>query len=831
MNDIYNIEGLSSSQVIKLKEIYGPNEIVKAKKSNPLMKFFDVFKEPMFLLLIGASILYMILGEPKEAMIMMIFVIFVAGIAFIQEWRTEKTLNALKDLSNPKITVIRDGVKSIILSKDLVPGDIIQLSEGERIPADCEILSLSGFSVDESILTGESETVFKSNNSNPNDNSEPWKSNIIYAGTLTVSGQCIARVVKTGLQTEYGKISKAVLEAKEESTPLQKKTRQLVVSFALVGISLCVLVIILTYIYTHKITESILTGITLAMAIIPEEFPVIMTVFLSLGAFRMAKQNALIRKIPAVETLGSVTVLCVDKTGTLTKNSMEVQDQYVKNNHIDMDEFMDAIILACEKHPYDPMEKAIEVHINKSREEIENQRNYSIEKSYSFDPRIRKMANIYRTNDNKLYIAVKGSFETILPLCGLNELELNETYEQIDIMADKGLRVLAIASNYIQDIKEDINDYKLNFLGIIGLADPPREGVKEAISTCIKAGIRVLMITGDYSKTAIAVGKKIGLKLTNNVLSGNDIGKMNDFELSEALEKCDICCRMIPEYKMNIVKILKRNGEIVAMTGDGVNDAPALKYSDIGIAMGKRGTEVAKESSSMILTDDNFTTIVKSVADGRRIFDNIRKAIVYVMIIHIPIAGVALLSPLFNLPQILLPIHIVLLELIIDPTCSIIFEGEKAEPYIMDIPPRSPKEPLIEKKFLTKVVLQGLTMLIAVFVPFHYLLDSNYPQGITRSFALTTIIFANIMLVLVNRSNTEFLTSIFKELKNIPRLLITALSLVILILIVYIPALNSIFKTGSLSFSMFACAAIIGSISTGWWEITKFFQPKHKDKN
>ncbi len=829
-----NFKGLTEEEVKIFQDKYGFNEFVKEKKSNPLIKFLGVFKEPMFLLLIGAAALYFILGEPKEAAIMLIFVIFVATITFVQEWKTEKTVNVLKDLTSPKANVIRDGKRKCINSSELVPGDIIYISEGEKVPADCEVLYCSNLSVNESSLTGEAESVFKSSinkSFNENVSKDYWKKDHIYSGTVITFGQGIARVVNTGFNTEYGKISKAVVEAEEEITPLQKKVHKLVKNLAIAGFILCLLVIILSYSYNGNLTQSILSGITLAMAIIPEEFPVVLTVFLSLGALRLAKQNALMRKIAAVETLGSTTVLCVDKTGTITKNDMEVKEvlNYELNQHTNEDiSFERLSILACEENPYDPMEKAI---INYSKYNMQEKQltNMELQHKISFDAKTKRMANIYKLED-KFYIAAKGSPESILSLCSMEEEKKKDIVQKINDMAEKGLRVLGFADGNEQGIKEKLEDYKLNFRGLIALQDPPKEGVKEAIDICNKAGIRTIMITGDYNKTAVSIGKAVGLRFNQYAITGEEIDNMTDEELCQAVKHCDVFSRVIPEHKMRIVKALKKNGEIVAMTGDGVNDAPALKSANIGVAMGKRGTEVAREAASMILMDDNFTTIVKSVKDGRRIFDNIRKAMVYIMVIHIPIIALALFSPLFNLPQILLPVHVVLLELIIDPTCSIIFELEEAEPNIMDYPPKSPDEPILTRNMVYKVLLQGASMVLASFIPFHFMVDSSVSTNMARSFALMTFIFSNITLVLVNRSNSEYILDAFKHSKNRSRLTINGIAAIMALAVVYIPFLQPVFKTEPLNLSMALSAIVLGAVSTGWWDIIKLYKSTIKYK-
>lgn len=650
-----------------------------------------------------------------------------------------------------------------------------------------------------------------------------WKKDILYAGTLCVFGKCTAIVKFTGINTEYGKIGKAISEAKDEPTPLQKKVSILVKNIAIAGVILCISVMVASYFYSFDILNSILSGISLAMAIIPEEFPVVLTVFLSMGAYRLAKNNTLMRKISAVETLGSATVLCVDKTGTITQNKMKVKSIYsdggiFNNEDLKNQELSDLMVLSCEKDPYDPMEKAILEAANLSQ--LETVYKYDLSKKIAFDSKTKRMANIY-IKDNKYYVAVKGSAETVLGLCNLDKQTMDEINIEIDKMASNGLRVLALADCTSEEVYEDLECYELTFKALVGLQDPPKDGVEEAIKLCKKAGIRVVMITGDYSKTAMAIGEEIGLKFTDKVIVGNEIDSLSENELCEVVKSCDVFSRVIPEQKMKIVKALKKNGEIVAMTGDGVNDAPALKSADIGIAMGQRGTEVAKEAADMILMDDNFTTIVKSVKDGRRVYDNIRKAMVYILIIHIPIAAMAMFAPLFNLPPLLLPMHIMLLEIIIDPTCSIVFEGEPAEANIMENPPRPPQEPLLTRSLTIKVVLQGIIMFLAAFMPFHYMIDLGISSEYARSFSLITFIVANVTLVLVNRSNTELLYHLIKEKGSKVRLIVNSMALIMVFAIVYIPILNGFFRTEKIGIYPLIIAIVLGFISTGWWEIVK----------
>ncbi|WP_242850109.1 cation-translocating P-type ATPase [Clostridium polynesiense] len=832
--DYKEIKGLSSWQVNELREIFGYNEIPCGSKFGVVNKFISVFKEPMFLLLFGTSLLYFILGEISEAYTMLFFVAFVSGITFVQEWRTEKSLEALKKLTASEVTVLRDSKKEKIKSVELVPGDIVYISEGERIPADGEVIEASSFYVDESLLTGEAEPVLKkvSNYEKKDLVVNEGSQRCLYSGTISLYGSCIMKVKSTGINSEYGKISRCIKESREVTTPLQKKVGSLVKSLAAAGMILCVLAVLLDYLNTGNILKSLMSGITLAMAIIPEEFPVVLTVFLSLGAYRLSKNHTLMRKVSAVETLGSATVLAVDKTGTITNNDMELV-KICTDKIYNAEEYKDKalrrlMILSCEKEPNDSMEKAMLLYADNFVNEKDKELLNNVKVKIPFNPETKRTVKIYNM-ESGYYAAVKGSVESVLHLCNLPSEIMDKLKKDADSMAEETLRIIVLADVHSDILHENVEDYVLNFRGIIGFRDTVKEGVKECIEVCRKAGIRVVMITGDYSKTAMSIGREAGLILKGSVITGEQLDKMNDLELKKAVNVCNIFSRVIPEHKMRIVKALQENGEIVAMTGDGVNDAPALKNADIGIAMGERGTEVAKEAAHMVLMDDNFQTIVNSIKDGRRIFDNIRKAMVYIMVLHIPIIAIALLAPLFSLPQLLLPVHILFLEMIIDPTCSIVFEGEEAEAYIMNQQPRSPKEPLLTRGMVFKVILQGFSMFIAAFVPFNHLLSKGVSVETARSFALITIAVSNVVLVMVNRSNTEMLFNIFRERKNTARLLINSLAVIMAAAITYIPFLQEIFKTASLSLTMVISAVLLGIVSSVWWEAVKLYGRKPQE--
>lgn len=817
--------GLSTQQVVSLQQMHGKNELIPEKKSTVFSKILSIFKEPMFLLLFCTALFYFFLGEPRDGIIMLCFVTFMSGINFFQEWRTDQTLQALKDLSAPTIRVIRNGELVNIDSKELTLGDLMLLEEGEKVPADGQILEMFDLGVDESTLTGESEVVWKKISLEEDEKDAHWKKDTCYAGTTVTQGSAIIKVTAIGLKTEYGKIGQDILSVPQQPTPLEKQTRNLIKICSFIGLGMFIMVFLVTLTHTWSVVDSLLSGITLAMAMIPEEFPVILTVFLAMGAWRLAKKNSLIRRMPSVETLGAISVLCVDKTGTLTKNQMTVQEVYHCRN-IGEEEVMLWASLGCESNPYDPMEKAILAHAKDSKIDLKELFGKKLLHEYPFHSETKMMGHIWEI-DGTPSLAAKGSPESILPLCSLTAADRAQLEQAQEELAGKGYRVIAVAcSRSMTSIPAQLGDNKLELLGLMGLADPPREAVPHAIQVCAKAGIRVVMITGDNGTTAKSIAKKIGIANSDHMITGQQLETMSDEELREKVKVTHIFARVIPRHKMRIVKALKDNGEIVAMTGDGVNDAPALKYADIGIAMGKRGTGVAKEAADMILLDDNFTTIVDSIRDGRRIYDNIRKAIGYVFVIHIPIALMALLSPILHLPLLLLPIHVVLLELIIDPTCSIIFERQPAEEDIMERKPRSPRAPLITLPLMLKAVLQGLAIFAAAFGSYMHLCNHEWNVEAARTFAMIVLGFSNLFLVYVNQSQKSFaLPNIFRFKDKVVWYVNSGI-IAALALVTYLPAGNNIAKTVPLSLQQAAGAIGLAVAATFWWELVKVFQRK-----
>lgn len=830
------LNGLSTEQAKELQIKFGKNELTPEKKKSIFSEILKAFSEPMFILLLVAAIIYFILGEPRDGAIMLIFVIGIISIDVIQEWKTDKTLEALKDLSAPHIRVLRDGGEKTINSADLVPGDLMLIAEGVKIPADGKVIRASDLCVDESSLTGEAEGVWKVTVDNADsEQKDTWRRDYCYAGTLVTQGSATILVDKIGAMTEYGKIGTNVMNAPKNPTPLQKQTGKLVKLSAGIAAVLFALVSCVTWLnipdhlFKDRLIESILSGITLAMAMIPEEFPVILTVFLSLGAWRLAKKQSLVRKLPAVETLGAVSVLCVDKTGTITMNRMTVREAWAQNG--DEKHLSEIMGMGCETETYDPMEKAMLAHCESLGITRELLFSGELVTEYPFTNEAKMMGHVWKNKDG-IIVAAKGSPERILKLCRLSEDEDKQAQAQLTEMSRQGLRVIAVGQMKISSadsIPKTLPECVLQFCGLVGLADPPRESVKEDIRHCTQAGVRIVMITGDNGITASSIAKQIGMPDCEKIITGDELNEMTDEELREKVRNVSIFSRVVPEHKMRIVKAFKENGEVVAMTGDGVNDAPALKYADIGIAMGKRGSEVSREAADLILLDDNFSTIVETIRDGRRIYDNIKKAIGYVFTIHIPIAFACLLAPMLNVNPanlMLLPLHVVLLELIIDPTCSIVLERQPAERDVMERTPRNPNENILNAKGLVKSLLQGIAIFAASFGTYFTVLQQNPQNGAptARSMGLAVIFLSNLLLVQVNSSNSDFVFQSIKRLmKDRVMWAITIGTIVGLLLILYTPV-SGFMKLAPLTGMQFLIVIGISIVAVMWYELVKLVQ-------
>jgi P-type Ca2+ transporter type 2C len=822
------IKGLSDSDISKKVKEEGFNELPKEKKRTFLYILFEIIKEPMFILLLSCGTIYMLLGDFQEALMLLAFVFIVIGITVYQENKTEKALEALKDLSSPRALVIRNGEHKRIPGREVVTEDILILSEGDRVPADAIIIDCSNLLVDESLLTGESINVRKKPAENLNIAiGPPGGDNLpfVYSGTLVVSGQGIALVKKIGMNTELGKIGKSLQEVKEEKTNLQKETDSIVKYFGIGAAAICTLIIVLYGLLRGNWLEGFLSGITLAMSILPEEFPVVLTIFLALGAWRMSKMNVLARKQQAIQALGSATVLCTDKTGTLTLNKMAVKKIYAKdkifslenykNLQEDIHEVIEIGILASQKEPFDPMEKALKDIGSTGLKNTEHiHTNWDLIEQYPLSDELLAVSHLWKSPDKNQYIiAAKGAPEAIIDLCHLKQKK--KIMDAVLQMSDEGLRVIAVARSESKGIiKKKQHDFDFKFIGLIGYEDPIRQTVPSAIKECYAAGIRVIMITGDYPGTAKNIAGQIGLKNNEEYITGSELEAMDDKILKEKIKSINIFARVVPQQKLRIVNALKANGEIVAMTGDGVNDAPALKSAHIGIAMGVKGTDVARESSSIVLLDDDFTSIVNGVRMGRKIFDNIRKAMSYVLAVHIPIAGITILAVLLGWPLILLPIHILFLELIIDPACSVVFEAGKEEKNVMQRSPRNPKEKIFNKKTVQFSIFQGIVILSIVALVFYFTYNITKSETEARALSFTTLVISNLFLILINKSWTKNIYESLKEKNNVLWIVVGS-SIVFLAIALFIPFMRQLFKFGVLhSTDLFIgmAAAIIGVI-------------------
>lgn len=842
--DIKTITGLTEQEAANRLNDEGYNELPSTKQRSVFAIAFEVVREPMFLLLVACGAVYLLLGDIQEAIILLGFVFVVMGITFYQERKTERALEALRDLSSPRALVIRDGVPKRIAGREVVRDDIIMLSEGDRVPADAVLMSCVNLSVDESLLTGESVPVSKSSRDNPVEMGRPGGDNLpfVYSGTMVVKGQGIARVLATGMQTEIGRIGRALQAVETGDTLLQKETGRLVRNLAIVGLSLCTVVVVVYGITRGSWLNGLLAGTTMAMATLPEELPVVLTVFLALGAWRISQKRVLTRNVPAVETLGSATVLCVDKTGTITQNRMMVARIYADGEFYNVDyqkgqlpenfhETVEFSILASQKDPFDPMEKAIKRvgdHYLSGTGHIHE--GWTLVQEYPLSEKLLALSRIWQSPDSRMYIiAAKGAPEAVADLCHLDEARISDLSLCVSAMAADGLRVLGVARASFQkaELPDEQHDFQFQFLGLVGLADPVRPAVPAAIEKCYSAGIRVVMITGDYPGTARSIASQAGIAPVDEVITGHELENMDDLELQSRLRTVNVFARVVPEQKLRLVEALKANNEIVAMTGDGVNDAPALKSAHIGIAMGGRGTDVARESSDLVLLDDDFSSIVQTVILGRRIFDNLKKAIAYIFAIHVPIAGMSLIPVLLNWPLVLLPVHVVFLELIIDPACSVVFEAEPEEDDVMKRSPRNPKEPLFGRRTVGLSLLQGAIVLLIVLAVFAISFYRGQGEQEARALTFTTLILANLGLILTNLSWSGTIIQTLRK-PNTALWWVVGGAVVFLGLVLYVPFLRGLFRFAELHPLDLGICLAAGIVSILWFEVLKLFSGKHK---
>jgi len=801
-NFLLMTKGLSTSEAKEKLLKYGYNELPSARPKNIFRIATEVFKEPMFLMVISCGVLYILLGDFREGCILLSTTLIIIGITFYQYRKTERALEALKKLTSQQALVFRDEKEILIPAREIVPDDVLILNEGDRISADAVLIDSVNLTVDESILTGESVAV---NKLSEKENADKKNIHLVLNGTLVVQGKGFARVTETGVNTMFGKIGASLQKIEDDETRLQKEMKKLIRNLFIIGIIITLVVITVFYLTRGNFIQSLLSGLSSAMAILPEEFPVVLTVFLALGTWRLSSKNVLTRKPSAIETLGSATVLCSDKTGTITQNKMEVMALYDGNENYESIVFpekkellinlLETALRASRKDSIDPMEKAIQmIH---STLFSENKNAYELIKEYSLSKELMAMTRVLKqSSDNTISVSAKGAPEAIFNLCKLNKDETDKQLNAVQSMANNGLRVIAVANAIYKNetFPEHQNEFDFKFLGLIGLKDPIRNEVPQAIKECNEAGVKVILITGDFPATAKNIGEQIGLPSSEKMITGDELKNMSDDELKEKIKSTSIFARVVPEQKLRIVQALKANGEIVAMTGDGVNDAPALKAAHIGIAMGNKGTDVAREASSLVLLDDNFASIVSAIRLGRRIFDNLQKAMSYIIAIHIPIIGLTLIPAFFSsLPILLLPLHIVFLELIIDPVCSVAFESEEEEKNIMKRAPRKPDELFFGRKKILTSVFQGLILLVTVLTIYFLSIREGHTDGEVRAITFSSLIIGNILLILNNLSKTQSFVHVLLE-KNWSLKIILSGAIILLVLILFVPILKEIFS-------------------------------------
>jgi Ca2+-transporting ATPase len=839
------MQGLSQNEAQgKLKE-FGYNELPSAKPKSVFRIIFDVIKEPMLILLVSCGTLYMLIGDFGEGLMLLASILIVIAISFFQEKKTERALDELRDLSSPRALVIRDGKETRIAGREVVVKDIVVLQEGDRVPADAFVLTSTNLQTDESLLTGESVAVSKTvwDGKKEFGLSSENAMSCVYSGTLIVRGHGIAEVAATGTGTEMGKIGKLLHGLDDEPSLLQQETKRIVKTFSILGLGVCVLLVIVYGLTRGDWVNGMLYGLSLAMAMLPEEFAVVLTLFMALGAWRLSKKNVLTRKPSSIETLGSVTVLCTDKTGTLTENKMTVRKLFANGKARDItrekfapdknfDDLLELGMLAGQSTPFDPMEKAIVLLGKQQLQENTNAKREFL-KEYPLSPKLFAMSRVYdEPGKSGKLVAAKGAPEAIAELCKMSSEEKEQLTKEVAAFASQGLRVLGVARSTWKknELPEHQRDFDFVFAGLIGMEDPLRETINSDLASCYTAGIRVIMITGDYPVTAQHIARKMGLRNADEVITGNELSEMDEYQLQERIKTVNIFARMIPEQKLRLVEALKNNGEVVAMTGDGVNDAPALRAAHIGIAMGQRGTDVARESADLVLLDDNFSSIIAAVRTGRRIYDNIRKAMAYIFAVHVPVAGLTLVPVFFPiLPAILFPLHIAFLELIIDPASTLIFESEDEEKNIMSRKPANMHQPIFGAKKIFLAILQGLSVLAVSMIVLLISRQLERPADEVRALTFTTLVIANIGLIFINRSYTRSLIELFRE-KNAAVKWVVGGAASLLALILFIPAVRKIFHFDLLHADDLLICFAAGAIGLLGFEIIKMVRRMRRTK-
>lgn len=836
------LTGLDEAEAQRRLAQHGPNAVAGTRSRGLIDIVRGILREPMFLLLLAAAGLYLVLGDIGEGLFMTAGAAVTIGLVVLQEARSERALAALRELAEPFARVIRGGTERRVPAREVVPGDLVLVGEGERLPADGLLIVGDALTVDESALTGESVPVSKrpaptrmdgADDPEPGGDDTPY----LFAGTLNVRGQGMIHVVRTGASTRLGRIGASLVTIEDEPTLLQKTTGALIARLGILALAFCAIVAVAYGVLRDDWIGGALSGITLAIALLPEEFPMVLAIFMALGAFRLARHKVLVRRAAVIETLGAATFLCVDKTGTLTENRMvlatawragEAQDL---RGHVRLSggavEPLRTALLASAVRPVDPMDRA--VRILGMRILPESVGAEAPLRTYPLRPGLLAFIQVWLDPMGGVLYAAKGAPEAIFRLCRMGDDERATMDAAVAGLASRGLRVLGVASAHDdQDRGAAPETLAFQFEGLIGFADPVRPDVPQAVAEAKRAGITVAMITGDYPATALEIARRAGIDTAADVLTGKEVADLDPEGLRERVRRIRVFARIMPEQKLALVEALKANGEIVAMTGDGVNDAPALEAAHIGIAMGQRGTDVAREAADLILLDDRFASIIGGVRLGRRIFTNLRKALTYVTAIHVPIAGLALLPILIGLPPILYPMHVILLELVIDPVCSLVFEGEPGEQHAMEKPPRPASEPLFGTSQIVPGFIQGAVVLGAVFGFYVWALNAGAPEMQARASAFVALVLGNLVLAFADAAEPG--TSFFDS-RRLAFWGIGAGAAVLLATILYVPPLAAILRLSPPSLSWLAAALIIAVLAGGWFGLARRLQAVWAPRN
>ena len=745
------VESLTSAEAARRLEADGPNLLVPPSKGSRWRRLLGPLADPMVALLLVAAPTYLLIGDTTDAIVVFIALVPIAGVGWVLEARAERTLDQLRRMTEPNASVYRDGKLVGMPTEDIVVGDLVWFHEGDIIPADCELVELTQLAVDESPLTGESLPAGKDPTGTPEERAA-------WAGTTVLAGRATARVVATGPRTRYGQIGTLVGATRSPATPLQRALGRLVTVLAITAAVFCTAVVAAELIRGRGWGEAIIAGVSLAIAAIPEEFSMVYALYLALGAWRLAQDKALVRRLPGVETLGSTTVICTDKTGTLTQGKLTVGALVAAGETTgDSQGLLQAAVLACEPDPFDTLDRAIVEHAVQAGVDVDELHRGTLVTDWPFDPTDKYLTHVWRHPDGNYSIAAKGAIEGVLQRCGDDPAILAAAQTDHDALADQGMRIIAVAGGACSGPTGDrrSDEAGLRYRGLVAFSDPIREGVAEALEQCRSAGIRVIMITGDHPTTAHAVAE--GLNLPHQgvdgdlIATGDDLDAATDEEFDALAAEANVFARTRPDHKHRLVQALRRNGDVVAMTGDGTNDAPALRAADIGVAMGDRGTEVARDAATIVLLDDNFTTIVTAVRGGRRIYDNLSRAFGYLIAFHPPLMLAALVVPLVGKPLLLLPVQLILLELLLHPVVSLVFEADPADPDVMTRPPRSARSGL-GFAALWRPYTVGLTLAAGLIAGYLVALARGWSVEQARGFGFAILLVSQPFLLAIERT-------------------------------------------------------------------------------